>query len=440
MNLLEMSFSGMILILAIVIIRPIFINRLPKKTFWLLWNIVLLRLLVPFRIPFEFSVYSLLNKLRAPGTITKVPVAKFMPELDIEQTVTAGGMLNSVADLAVSGWGLLWGIGMILCMVFFIIAYMRCYREFQISLPVDSIFVKRWLKEHKRIRNISIRQSGSIQAPLTYGITRSVILLPKNTDWENYQQLEYILQHEYTHICHFDTWIKMITVIALCIHWFNPLVWVMYVLFNRDIELVCDESVVRRLGEGRKASYARMLIDMEEIQSGFMPLCNNFSKHAMEERIISIMKTKKMTFGAIFAAVVIITSVVMMLTTSAMDNKEENVYAEFINGLAEEQPYAVIDINEEFPVLLLPEGIYDNGNGDMVTFYSDVYYMIDDVPQKIGTISGAGTAYPLAYDKRGIYAASGHGTKLYEIDEGTGTLIGKDVIEGYRQANIIKFN
>ena len=139
-------------------------------------------------------------------------------------------------------------------------------------------------------RPILVRQSDRISAPLTYGIFRPVILMPKKMDWKNEKQLQYVLSHEYVHICRYDTVTKLIATLALCIHWFNPFVWVMYILFNRDIELACDESVIRQFGEKSKSAYSLMLINMEATKSGLLPFCNNFSKNAIEERITAVMK------------------------------------------------------------------------------------------------------------------------------------------------------
>ena len=100
---------------------------------------------------------------------------------------------------------------------------------------------------------------------------------------ENEKQLQYVLSHEYVHIYRYDTVTKLIATLALCIHWFNPFVWVMYILFNRDIELACDESVIRQFGEKSKSAYSLMLINMEATKSGLLPFCNSFSKNAIEE-------------------------------------------------------------------------------------------------------------------------------------------------------------
>ncbi len=98
------------------------------------------------------------------------------------------------------------------------------------------------------------------------------MLLPKTTDWTDEARLRYILTHEFVHIRRFDVLTKLLLVSALCIHWFNPFVWAMYVLFNRDIELSCDETVVRTFGDTIKSAYALTLIGLEEKKSRLTPL------------------------------------------------------------------------------------------------------------------------------------------------------------------------
>ena len=136
-------------------------------------------------------------------------------------------------------------------------------------------------------------------------------------DWKNEKQLQYVLSHEYVHIYRYDTVTKLIATLALCIHWFNPFVWVMYILFNRDIELACDESVIRQFGEKSKSAYSLMLISMEATKSGLLPFCNSFSKNAIEERITAIMKTKKITIFSLVLACLIVAGTATAFATSA---------------------------------------------------------------------------------------------------------------------------
>lgn len=92
--------------------------------------------------------------------------------------------------------------------VYFVVAYIRCRRDFCTSLPVENPFALQWLAEHQGRRPITIRQSSSVLAPLTYGILRPVILMPAKTDWAECEALRYVLTHEYVHIRRFDGIVK----------------------------------------------------------------------------------------------------------------------------------------------------------------------------------------------------------------------------------------
>ena len=143
--------------------------------------------------------------------------------------------------------------------------------------------------------------AGRISSPLTFGVLRPVILVPKKTDWTDETALRYVLEHEFVHIQRFDVLSKLLLIAAVCVHWFNPLVWVMYVLANRDLELSCDETVLRRFGGDIRAAYARVLIRMEAARGGFAPLCNHFGKNAIEERItiVSLGLTALLVAGTV---------------------------------------------------------------------------------------------------------------------------------------------
>ena len=165
-------------------------------------------------------------------------------------------------------WTIVWAVGAAVCAVVFAAAYGRCCREFRASFPVESEVTRRWLQSHPLRRTVAIRQSGRISSPLTFGVLRPVILVPKKTDWTDETALRYVLEHEFVHIQRFDVLSKLLLIAAVCVHWFNPLGWVMYVLANRDLELSCDETVLRRFGGDVRAAYARVLIRMEAARGG----------------------------------------------------------------------------------------------------------------------------------------------------------------------------
>lgn len=316
MKLLQMSLAGGVMILVITVIRALAIERLPKKTFLALWAAALARLLAPVSLPSALSIYSLLAR-RAPAAAewTAVPA---LPALPAETGAAAAAQQTASAPAAQAPvWAIVWAVGAAVCAVVFAVAYGRCCREFRASFPVENDVIRRWLQSHPLRRTIAIRQSGRISSPLTFGVLRPVILMPKKTDWTDETALRYVLEHEFVHIQRFDVLSKLLLIAAVCVHWFNPLVWVMYVLANRDLELSCDETVLRRFGGDVRAAYARVLIRMEAARGGFAPLCNHFGKNAIEERITAIMKTKRITIVSLGLAALLVAGTVTVFATSA---------------------------------------------------------------------------------------------------------------------------
>ncbi|MDO4350832.1 MAG: M56 family metallopeptidase [Eubacteriales bacterium] len=317
MNLLQMSLSGAVMILVIVVIRALAIHKLPKKAFLALWGAAAARLLIPCSFRSALSAYSLLKPFAPAAEAGKnVPAVPFTPMAPVQHMAPLpAASAGNMAAVSFHPWMAAWAVGVLACAVFFAMAYLKCRKEFQASLPVDNEYAKRWLNEHRIARTIEIRQSGRISAPLTYGVFRPVILMPKTADWDDLDTLNYVLAHEYVHIRRFDAVAKLALTVALCVHWFNPAVWIMYVLANRDIELSCDEAVIRQFGERTKAAYAMALIRMEESRSGLTPLCNNFSKNAIEERIVAIMKIKKTSLAALIVAAALVVGVTTAFAT-----------------------------------------------------------------------------------------------------------------------------
>ncbi len=326
MSLPQMSFTGAVMILVITAIRALAINPLPKKTFLVLWGIVLTRLLLPYSLPSALSVYSLTGRL-APAA-DEAGNLSYLQQYSIPATtVTAVQNTSAIPGTepdTITPWFIAWLVGMLVFAAFFMIVYLRGRSIFNFSLPVDNEYVNFWLYSHRTRRPVSVRESGRVSAPLTYGVFRPVILLPKNMASGSGNALKFVLTHEYVHIRRFDAVTKLVLTAALCIHWFNPAVWLMYTLANRDIELSCDEAVIRLFGEHAKSAYALTLIRMEEVRSGLAPLCNNFSRNAIEERIVAIMKGKKTSLAAMFTATALIVGVTTAFATSAQTETSDN--------------------------------------------------------------------------------------------------------------------
>ena len=332
MELFQMSLSASVLILAIILIRACTLHLLPKRTFLVLWAVAALRLLVPYSFSTGMSIFSLLSIPNTPnlsetlqvitasqvstGTSVSLPAISVTPSPAVSST-------DAAFTTGLSSYTIIWLIGFTVFSLFFLLLHWKNRREFNTSLPVSHAKADRWLQDHPLRRTLRIRCLDRIAVPLTYGIIRPVILLPKDVPLEDDEQLQYILLHEYVHIRRLDAVWKAFLAVLLCIHWFNPLVWCMYVLANRDIELSCDEAVVHILGQEKKENYALTLIDLASTCSS-APLINHFSKNVMEERIKSIMKTKKIRLMSIILAVLLVAGVGIVFATSAKEPEKEN--------------------------------------------------------------------------------------------------------------------
>lgn len=378
-ELFAMSVAGAAMVLAILIARALLLKRLPKWVFATLWALVIVRLLVPVWIPSPTSVYNLAVQPRAessssqplqqpyqpagekPAASTQV-VEPSMPSSSPEKTGEGqgGGALESDASAAqntgkpeetgsprdaearstavegisapspeglsglfdsgatLSAIVTVWAIGTVGCAGFFAFSYLRLRRELDSSLPVEAPEARRWLDGNRlRVRPIRIRQSDRIGSPLTFGIVRPTIVVPRTFDWTS-DHARYTLAHELTHILHFDTVSKFLLVAAACIHWFNPFAWAMLVFANCDVELACDEATVRRLGTESRFGYARSLLAMEESRISAAPLRTGFGGAGIKERIEAIMTTRRTSVFTALASALLVAGVPAAFATTAL--------------------------------------------------------------------------------------------------------------------------
>ncbi|MNB74734.1 Regulatory protein BlaR1 [compost metagenome] len=357
MDMIESSLSVVVLIVAIIVVRTLTMHQLPKLTFLVLWGVAAVRLLLPMSLPFRFSFYTGIHSLQriigeqfdsatlpADGSTVSAGISPFDVVAVGKSSVIADSSMELATPLIT-----VWLAGACLLSIYFIVTYIKCRREFQTSLPVTNSFAEDWMREHRLRRSVRIRQSDKITTPLTYGIWRPVILLPKAIDWVDETRLRYILTHEWVHIRRFDALTKPLLALVLCLHWFNPFVWAMFILANRDLELSCDEVVLRIHGVNVKSTYAMTLISMEERKSRSSLLFNHFGKNAIQERIVSIMKLKKLTFvGSLLAlAVVIGTTTVFATNAAPLPSKDEKSLSS-PSGLAN-------SVNDDLPPYTLSE-------------------------------------------------------------------------------------
>ena len=323
MSLFQMSVAGGVLILFIVVIRALAIHRLPKTTFLALWMIAALRLLLPLSIPMPFKIHIDLDVFS--DVVPKLPSGNIGFPLPGEgrPAYDTGAIVPGPAAERISVFVILWLVGVLLLALYFSISYLRSMRKFRMSVPDNTPYIREWLNAHQIVRPIEVRSSDLISSPLTYGILHPVILLPKKLDRNDQAALKYVLTHEYVHIRRFDAITKILFAAVLCIHWFNPFVWVMYVLANRDMELSCDAWVIRMMGAKNRSSYALMLIKMEEKRSGMSALYSHFGKNAISERIEAIMKFKKTSIWACILALALIAGATTAFAAARTDDNME---------------------------------------------------------------------------------------------------------------------
>lgn len=354
MSLLQVSISASVFILAVIFLRCLLIHKLPKITFMFLWGVALIQLLVPISVQSPFSIFTALEHLSrgsatpqststpASSTFihgTTVGTTAIMPSIP-EQVTAPMEPLKTASQLSPYVW--VWFVGFTLCALLFILPHFRYRKIYKMAVPLNNDLIRKWQQANLLWREVQVKQLDYISTPLTYGVFRPVVLLPKNLDYDDEQQLTLILTHEFTHIKRFDTLKKWILAIGVCVHWFNPLVWVMYILANRDIELFCDETVLRKCGETTRSAYARALVRLEEKKIGLSPMMTSFSKNSTEERIISIMKAKRITIATRLLAMGLAASVVVIFATSALDKTEgsTDVHQPIAQPSAEPSAYA----------------------------------------------------------------------------------------------------
>lgn len=320
MTFVKMTLSGGVFIFAIAVFRALTLRRLPKQTFVALWWAAALRLLLPLELPSRLSVYTLLEALRPKAAAPVIPTAPAasaaMPPSRVLvipiQPEAAPQPVSPTVSPPVSVWTILWLAGAALMALWFLVSYIRWRRRFRESLPTDCPGLETWFRLR---RTVQLRTTDQIAVPLTYGVFRPVILLPKALDLRDEDALTCVLAHELAHIRHLDSLFKLVLAAALCVHWFNPAAWLFYVLANRDMELRCDEAAVLALGGDSRERYALALIRLAENES--VPLCGFSQKNGMEERIKAIMRIKKKSLAVCAAALVLALGITTAFATSA---------------------------------------------------------------------------------------------------------------------------
>lgn len=330
LKLVNMSLTASWLILAVLLLRLIF-KRAPRWIFCLLWGFVGLRLVLPFS--FE-SIFSLIpTRTPVQDAVSNFPadrvtVGNGIPTVDLpvgeiippavntvpgavpapDPVVTAPSSPSFIQILA-----MVWICGIAAMLVYALVSYIRL----KLSLRTATIYEK------------NVWQSEEASSPFVLGLFRPRIYLPYTLDELD---MPYVLSHERAHIARRDHLIKPLGFLVLSVYWFNPVIWLAYILLCRDVEVACDEKVIKAIGEDNKRNYSTALLNCSISRTRIAACPIAFGEVAVKERIKGVMNYRKPTFWIIILAViaVIVTAVCFLTDPKTKDEeKEDEVSAEY---------------------------------------------------------------------------------------------------------------
>lgn len=320
-QVINMSITGGLVILAVLAFR-LLLRRAPRVISYGLWSVVLFRLLCPF----SFSLpFSLLGTAGSPaveeGVVRYIPEDAFYgkaPETDVQapdvqvsgvktpevqasgiQAPEAGnggkeGTLPRNADSR--AWNVaeigmaVWAGGVLLMLTYAVGMLVVLLGRLRGARAVEPEELRAAGAASQLPANVAVYEKRGLPTPFVLGVFRPKVYLPAGMDRA---ELRYILLHEGIHIRRGDHVVKIVSFVALCIHWFNPLVWAAFFLSSRDMEMSCDEAVLRRLGNGVKKDYSASLLNLAAGRKvlGGMPLA--FAEGDTGSRIRNVLKYRK---------------------------------------------------------------------------------------------------------------------------------------------------
>ena len=423
-------FSGSAMILLVLALRLFLKKHLPRGIFPTLWCAAAVRLLLPITIPTHLSVWNLLHTpatAQANGVISDVltPFPSLATNSITEPAADAAGIRPML---------LVWLVCAILLAAYFVIGYACMVRRFSGTRLAPQPSIDALLDRFRFSRDPRICMSNSHRAPLTFGVFRPTVLLPEDLPVGD-AQFQLILAHELAHIRRKDCLRKLLLTVCLCLYWWNPLVWLMVWLANRDMELACDEAVLRALGPDCKKAYALTLLDMAQRNPKSAPLCSGFAKSSAEERIRAILSFKRIP-----AWVGICVSVLFVLTASVFTTQAASPSAipEMEPAVQEEVPeenVAVsVPVSESLPTTppIVPEQETDSETQPQPEVPAYIF-PLEDANAEVTNPYGW-QEHPVTKQKSlhsGVDLAADYGTNVLAVADGTVLDCSYDMAYGY---------
>lgn len=304
LKIINMSISASWLVLAVLILRFV-LKKAPKWINVLLWGIVAIRLICPFSFESPLSLIPSAETIPLNIGMDSTPTINsgisainnaVNPIISQFNTPMAGASINPL-QITIGIYEYIWIFGMIALALYTAISYWRLHRKVDTAVRYkDNIF-----------------QSENVSSPFVFGIIKPRIYLPFKM---NGQDLEHVVAHEHAHIRRKDHWWKPFGFLLLTIHWFNPLMWMAYVLLCRDIELACDEKVIKELGNEQRGDYTQALVACSVNRRMIAACPLTFGEVGVKERVKSVMNYKKPALWVIIIAVIVCVGVAVCFLTN----------------------------------------------------------------------------------------------------------------------------
>ena len=317
------SISAVWLILTVLVLRLV-VKKAPKWVDVLLWGIVALRLLFPFSIQSELSLVPSAETVSpeimmdaAPTIDTGVPVIDNAVNPVITRSFAPPATVASANPLQI--WipilAAVWLTGMVGFLAYAAVSYWRVRRRVDTAVLLrDNIF-----------------QNELAGSPFVLGAVRPKIYLPLTL---NGRDREHVIAHEQAHISRRDHWWKLLGFVLLAVHWFNPLMWLAYALLCRDIELACDERVIRELDHEQRADYAEALLTCSTGRRGLAACPLAFGEVGVKERVKSVLRYKKPPLVKAAASVILCALVAVGFLTDPVTASEFVMVGHNVSELA----------------------------------------------------------------------------------------------------------
>ena len=320
LKLVNLSISASWLILAVLVLRVV-LKKAPKWVMPLLWGVVALRLVCPFSIE---SVLSLIPSAETiPSEIvteTREPVLYEQATLDIVTNPTLPsaaevpvGVSRQQAQVDFNIYSVLWLAGMAALLVHALVSAGKLKKKLATAILLrDNIY-----------------ESEFVDSPFVFGVVKPNIYLPMHMDEGT---AAHVIAHERAHLARRDHWWKVLGYLVLALHWFNPLVWVAYILFCRDIELACDERVVKGLDGAARADYSQALLSCAAPGRAVAACPLAFGEGNIKTRVKSALHYKKPAFWVAAAAVLAVVIMAVCFLTNPKSERGSLVWAQKLNA------------------------------------------------------------------------------------------------------------